>query len=219
MRLSLCAALVALPFAAGPVAHAAPAPNAVDEEAVRKAADACLAALRKSDWKALAGQVHPESLAAFKKALTPALKRAAAPQVDKDGIPDFQSSTLLGLLEGADPKKLLPLPPREFFAALVQAMAPNMQRHLLAGMEAQFVGTVSEGRDLVHVLYRGKGKVRFADGTDDRGKEEVKKLKLVGEVTRLGVLTFKRSTKGWKVLVPEEVQLLADLLKAEWKEK
>jgi hypothetical protein len=218
MRLSLCAALLALLVAAG-AARAVPAPNAGDEEAVRKAAQTCLAALRKGDWKALAGHIHPESLAAFKAAVAPALKRAAAPQVGKDGVPDFRDSILLGLLEGAEPKKLLALPPREFFAAFVQATAPNMQRHLFAGMEARVIGTVGEGHDLIHVLYRGKGKVRFADGTDDRGKEGVKKLKLVGEVTRLGVLTLKRSGKGWKALVPEEVQQLPALMNAQWKEK
>ena len=81
------------------------------------------------------------------------------------------------------------------------------------------VGTAREGRDLVHVLYRARGKARFAEGADDRGAGGVKRLKLDGEVTRLGVPTLRRGKEGWKALVPDELRHYADYAAAEWQEK
>src|SRR5262245_46437286 len=98
MRLCIPIALLAL-LPTTPVMPAATASEGGGEEAgARKAAESCLEAIRKRDWKALAGHLHPDSLEAFKAKVTPALKRAAAPRVDKDGIPGFQDSIALGLL-------------------------------------------------------------------------------------------------------------------------
>jgi hypothetical protein len=194
------------------VALAAPAPDG--EAAARKVAETCLDAIRQRDWKALSAHLDPESLRELKAAVAPALKRAA-----KGGAEDFQAGFVLGALGGADPEKLLALPPREFFAAFTAAALSGGQRWPFAGMEARVVGTAREGRGLVHVLYRARGKARFAEGTDDRGKGGVKRLKLEGEVTRLGVLTLRRAGGGWKALVPDELRLVAAYLGAEWREK
>src|SRR5262245_40789693 len=115
MRPYLPVALLAL-LPAAPVAPAAPASAAGGEGAIRKAAGACLEAIRKRDWKALAGHLHPDSLEEFKATVAPALRRAAAPGAGKGGVPDFQGGIVLGLLNGADPKGLLALRSREFFA-------------------------------------------------------------------------------------------------------
>jgi hypothetical protein len=64
-----------------------------------------------------------------------------------------------------------------------------------------------------------RGKARFAEGTDDRGAGGVKRLKLDGEVTRLGVPTLRRGKEGWKALVPDELRHYADYAAAQWKEK
>lgn len=212
MNLYVYAALVALPYPAAPV-------PAWDEAAAQKAAEVCFEAIRKRDWKALAASLHPDSLEAFKTKVTPALKRAAAPRVDKDGVPDFQDGIVLILLEKADPKGLLALPPKEFFAAFVKATLSEGGKRLFGGMQAKVVGSVREGRDVIHVLYRASGKVRFAEGRDDQAGGKVKQLDLVGEVTRLGTLTVKRSGGGWKAVVPGELQDVADMLSAEWKVK
>ena len=54
--------------------------------------------------------------------MAPALKRAAR------GGEDLQSGFVLGLLDGADPEKLLALPPEEFFAAFTAATLAGGQR-------------------------------------------------------------------------------------------
>jgi len=149
MKPCLHAAALALLLGAAPVAPAAPAPD--DEAAARKAAESCLEAIRQGDWKALAGRLDPDSLKELKAKVAPALKRAAR------GGEDLQSGFVLGLLDGADPEKLLALPPEEFFAAFTAATLAGGQRWPLAGTEARVVGTVREGRDLVHVLYRARG--------------------------------------------------------------
>jgi hypothetical protein len=206
MRLGLYAVLV-LPLGA------APAPDGGGEAAARKVAERCLDAIHRRDWKALAAHLDPESLRELKATVAPALKRAA-----KGGAEDLQSGFVLGVLGGADPEKLLALQPGEFFAAFTAALSGG-QQWPCAGMETRVVGTVREGRDLVHVLYRAKGKVHFAEGVDDRGKDGMKKLKLEGEVTRLGVLTLRLSGEGWKASVPDELRLIAAYLGAEWREK
>jgi hypothetical protein len=178
MNVHLCAALLALPSPAAPV-------PAGDEAAAHKAAEVSLEAIHKRDWKALATSLHPDSLQAFKTRLTPALRRAAAPRVDKDGVPDFQEGIVVMLLDKADPKALLALAPKEFFAAFVKATMSEGDKRLFGGMQAKVVGTVREGRDAIHVLYRASGKVRFAEGRDDQARGKVKRLDLVGEVTRL----------------------------------
>ena len=64
-----------------------------------------------------------------------------------------------------------------------------------------------------------RAKARFAEGTDDRGAGGVKRLKLEGEATWLGVLTLRRGKEGWKALVPDGLRHYADYAAAEWKEK
>jgi hypothetical protein len=211
MKPCLYAAALATLLSAPHPSPAAPAPD--DEAAARKAAESCLEAIRKGDWKALAGRLDPDSLKELKARVAPALKRAAR------GGEDLQPGFVLGLLDGADPEKLLALPPEEFFAAFTAATLAGGQRWPLAGTEARVVGTVREGRDLVHVLYRARGKARFAEGTDDRGAGGAKRLKLEGEVTRLGVLTLRRCGGGWKALVPDELRHYADYAAAVWQEK
>jgi hypothetical protein len=197
----------------------APAAPVEGDEAAREAAEVCLKAIRDRDWKALARQTHPESLEAFKAALTPALKRAAAGSDGKDASRDLQVSTTLAVLGDADPKKLLAMAPEEFLAAFAEATLAGAQRGLFGGMEARVVGVVRDGDDVVHVLYRAKGPVRFAEGRDDRGGGRVRELESVGEVTRMGVLTVRRSGKGWKANVPDELQHVSALLRGEWKER
>ena len=214
MKLYLYAVALALTLSAASMALAAPVPDGGDEAAAREAAKSCLEAIRKRDWKELAEHFEPASLETFKATVTPALKRAA-----KDGGADLQGGIVLSLLGEADPEKLLALPPKEFFAAFTKATFPEGRMWIFAGMEARVVGSVREGRDLVHVLYRARGKARFAEGTDDRGTGKVKRLKLEGEVTRLGVLTLRRGGGRWKALVPDELRHYADYAAAEWQEK
>jgi hypothetical protein len=214
MKLYLYAATLALSLSSVAVAPAAPVPEGGSEAAAREAAVSCLEAIRKRDWKALADLLEPASLQSFKDTVTPALKRAA-----KNPAADFQAGVVLGILGEADPEKLLALPPKEFFVAFTKATLAEGSKWLFAGMETQVVGTVREGRDLIHVLYRAKGKVRFAEGMDDRGKDGIKRLQMEGEVTRLGTLTLKRAGGGWKALVPDELRYIASYLSAEWRAK
>jgi len=209
MKLCLYAAALPLLLSAAGAAPAAPVPD--DEAAARKAAEGCLEAIRKRDWKALADRLDPDSLRELKAAVAPAIKRAAEGKEEH-----FHA---LGMLNGADPEKLLALPPREFFAAFTPAVFSGGQQRPFAGAEARVVGAAREGPDLIHVVYRARGKAHFAEGVNDRGKDGFKKLKLEGEVTRLGVLTLRRGKDGWKALVPDEVRLVAAYLGAGWREK
>jgi hypothetical protein len=206
MKPCLYAAVLALLLDPAPVAPAAPAPD--DEAAARKAAESCLEAVRRRDWKELAGHLDPDSLKGLKAKVAPALKRAAK------GGEDLQSGFVLGLFGGADPEKLPALPPEEFFAAFTAATLTGGQRWPLAGTEPRVVGTVREGRGLAHVLYRARGKDRFAEGADDRGAGAVERLRLEGEVTRLGVLALRHGGGGWKALAPDELRHAADYVRA-----
>jgi hypothetical protein len=218
MSLSVHVAVLAL-LPVTPATLAAPTPDAGGEEEIRKAAEAALEAIHNQNWKALAANISTEDLERFKAAVTPALKHAAAQPLDKDGLPEPRDQIILGMLGGADPKELLALPPKEFFAAFVEVALPEGQKQLFVGMDARVVGTAREGRDLVHVLYRAKGKVSFGEGLDQPAKGPAKKTEMVGEMTRMGVLTLKRGGGGWKVLVPDELQYVPYFLNAEWKEK
>jgi hypothetical protein len=207
-------AALALTLCVTSMTPTAPVPDGGSEAAARKTAKSCLEAIRKQDWKELAEHLESTNLEAFKATATPGLKRAAA-----DGAGDFRGGVVLGLLGQADPEKLLALPPKEVFVAFTKATLPEGQKWLFAGMEAKVVGMVREGRGLIHILYRARGKVRFAEGVDDRGKDAVKKLRLEGEVTRLGTLTLKQVGGGWKALVPDELRYVVSFLEAEWREK
>jgi hypothetical protein len=214
MKPSLYGAALVLTLSAASMAPAAPMPDGGGEAAAREAAKSCLEAIHKRNWKELAEHFDPANLETFKAAVTPALKHAA-----KNGATDFQGGLVLDLLGEADPEKLLVLPPQEFFVAFTKATLPEGHKWQFASMEARIVGTVREGRDFVHVLYRAKSKVRFGEGVDDRGKGEVKRLRLEGEMTRLGTLTLKRAGGGWKALVPDELRYIASYLQAELREK
>src|SRR5262245_29169361 len=91
-----------------------PADPARDDGPARKAAETCLKAIHDKDWKGLAAHLHPDSLAAFKDAVAPALKRAAK------GAPEgLRDAAALSLLEGLDAEKLLKLPPKDFLPAFL----------------------------------------------------------------------------------------------------
>jgi hypothetical protein len=218
MSLSVHVAILAL-LPATPATLAAPTPDTGGEEELRKVAEAALEAIHNQNWEALAANISTKDLERFKAAATPALKHAAARPLDKDGLPEPRDQIILDMLGGADPKKLLTLPPKEFFAEFVKATLSEGQKQLFVGMDARAVGTVREGRDLVHVLYRAKGKVSFGEGLDQPAKGPAKRTQMVGEMTRMGVLTLKRGGGGWKVLVPDELQYVPNFLNAEWKEK
>src|SRR5262249_3181224 len=57
------------------------------------------------------------------------------PAAGGKGGGDLQSGFVPGLLDGADPEKLLALPPEEFFAAFTAATLTGGQRWPLAGLE------------------------------------------------------------------------------------
>lgn len=200
------------------VSLGAPVPGEIGEAEVRKAAEVCLEAIRKKDWKSLARHLDGESLEAFKASMMPTLKLAASPEKAKGGIQEFQRDLVLSLLGDTQAKELIAKKPEEFFPAMLE-VAIREERQLFAGMKAKIVGTVREDRDRIHVLYRATGKVRLATGVNDQPKDGVQQLELIGQVTRLGVLTLVKRGEGWKVLVPDEIQSLSAMFTAEWKKK
>src|SRR4051794_19491908 len=97
-----------VPFAialllAAPLARA-DAPKAADAE---KVAASSLEALAKADWKAYAELMHPDSLAAFRKQIVPALQAAdKAGKVNADVLAIFGGAKDVETVVGWKPEKL-----------------------------------------------------------------------------------------------------------------
>jgi hypothetical protein len=151
---------------------------------------ASFAAQRKLDWETYAGLMHPEGLKEFKDLLVPVLKGA-----EKKGREE--QAGLLTLFQGArDLKTVLSWEPREFFLRFLKATASRSPlKANFTGTTAKVLGKVPEGANRVHVVVRV---------TRTMGKVKLSKVEVV---------TVKRSGAAWKVTMPEELRGLAQTIK------
>jgi hypothetical protein len=166
-----------------------PKPGDTDP-APEKVALASFAAQRKLDWEAYADLMHPEGLNDFKGLLAPVLRAA-----EKKGREE--QAGLLTLFHGArDLKTALAWEPKEFFLRFQNATASRYPlKDNFTGTTAKVLGKVPEGANQTHVVVRV---------TRTMGKTKL---------TRVEVVTVKRSGGAWKVAMPEELRGLAETIK------
>lgn len=136
---------------------------------------------KKGDWAAYAKIMHPEALSSLKKIFRPIAEADASGQVLSRffGIP---SLARYDSMTDAD---------------IFQAFMSNLTRNYpgfadaMRSHESTVVGSVSEGKELVHVVYRF--------GTMTEGMT----------ISRTSVITFRRHNGKWKALLTGNIEGLA----------
>ena len=153
-----------------------------DAIAIEKVVADSLDAARRGDWKGYAELVHPESLHDFKNMWLPVLQLAVAKG------PSEQADVLSLFEKGSDANSLVNMKPKELFVSSMKGLA--IQFPQAKPMESKIIGTVREGDALAYVVLRS----RIKDS----------------KVTKIEVITLKRSDEGWKVTLPEVIQVMAE---------
>jgi len=143
------------------------------------------------DWDEYAELMHPEALQDFKDLLVSVLE--ATGETDR--------ATQMGLVsffDGArDAEAVIALEPEELFAAFMRGVvsqSPQM-REAFAGVDFEIIGTVYEGNDLAHVVYRMQMSLEGLD------------------MTQVDVVSLRRSGTDWRMLLTGEFEGLAEQLK------
>jgi hypothetical protein len=170
--------MVWLPVTAAAVVTPAPAQSA-DDEAIT-VAGSYVDAMRGSDFDGMAGLMHPESLAELREIFAPVLASEAGPEIiSAIGLPP--------------PEELSSMSDTEFFAAFMRAIVAgdSTMADALRQAQADLLGSVPEGADTVHVVYRMRMKV-----------EDV-------EVSEMGVLSLARWENTWRGLLAGDLAGLA----------
>jgi hypothetical protein len=160
--------------------------------AIDKVVAASLEAARKMDWKGYAELLHPDSLQDYKRMWVPVFQAAA-----KKG--PAERAELLSLFENAtDLKAVIALKPKEFFVSSMKGMAAAFGPLVPAPkkgpvhVDVKVLGTVREGRDLAHAVVRVRTKSEKT------------------ELTKVELITLKRSGPEWRLLLPDAVRGLAE---------
>jgi hypothetical protein len=160
-----------------------------ESAAIDKVVAASGQAARKGDWDAFAALIHPDSLQNFKALFVPVLQAAAK----KGG---GGQADLLTLFEGAkDLKTVLAWEPKEFFVRFMKEYASAPLKVNCPSGTIRVLGMVPEGSAQVHVVVRA---IRTIEKT---------------EISRVDVVTLKRSGRGWKMLLPSELRVVAETIK------
>lgn len=169
--LALLPLVLALLLSAGPArAQTSPTP----EDAARR----YFAVMREAEWDAAAKLMHPDALEEFKSFFV------ALAAADSAGT---VISTFFGVRTAAEFRAL---PPAEVYARMMRsitAVSPEMKQ-ALTSMQAEVVGSVPEGGDVAHVVYRMNVAVSGAS---------------VGTVQ---VISFRRSGGRWLGLLTGDMQ-------------
>jgi uncharacterized protein (TIGR03066 family) len=161
-----------------------------ESAAIEKVVAASGQATRKGDWDAFAALIHPDSLQDFKALFVPVLQAAAKKGGD-------EQADLLTLFDGAkDLKTVLAWQPKEFFARFAKGYTSRAPlKETFASTTSTVLGMVPEGSDQVHVVVR-------ATRTIEKAK-----------ISRVDVVTLKRSGREWKMLLPSELRVVAETIK------
>ena len=161
-----------------------------ESAAIEKVVAASGQATRKGDWDAIAALIHPDSLQDFKALFVHVLQAAAKKGGD-------EQADLLTLFDGAkDLKTVLAWEPKEFFARFAKGYASRAPlKETFASTTSTVLGMVPEGSDQVHVVARATRTIEKA------------------EISRVDVVTLKRSGREWKMLLPSELRLVAETIK------
>lgn len=146
------------------------------------------AAIKANDYLKAAELMHPEALEKFKALLLPLLD---VPQEDKE-------RGALALFRGAkDVAAVKKLPPAEFFASFLGGIADSapLIKDALGSANMSPIGSVPEG-DVLHVVCRTSVMVKGIS------------------LTKLEVVSLKRSAGNWRVLLSAELEGMAQILGA-----
>ncbi len=165
-----------------------PKPHRPDADIEKVVADG-IKEEKSLDWARYADLVHPDSLKEYKDMWLPVLKVATRER------PDKQADLLAAFDKATDLKAVIALKPREFFISSMKGMAsqlPQLNAGRPADVQKKILGTVHEGSDMAHVLVRSRTKLDESD------------------VTRVEVVTLKRTGAGWKLLLPDVVRVMAE---------
>lgn len=145
------------------------------------------ARMRAGDWNGAAEAFDPAALKEFRQMFAPILEGEGG---------DFMVAGLLG--EGrtaADAKKMNDV---EFFAAFIRSMSGGGLAGLggrIALGDQQILGSVPEGAGLTHVVAR--------TSVDAMGIN----------ISRMEVVTLRRTAQGWRLALSEEMQGFAELMR------
>lgn len=162
------------------VLAAAPAiAQSADEEAIA-VAGRYVDAMRASDFDGMAALMHPMSLAELRNIFSPVLASEAGPEIiSAIGLPP--------------PAQLSTMSDSEFFASFMRAIVAgdSTMADALRQANADLLGSVPEGADTVHVVYRMRMKVEGI------------------EVSEMEVLSLARWEDSWRGLLAGDLAGLA----------
>lgn len=176
--LRLLRTMVWLPVTAAAVVTPAPAQSA-DDEAIT-VAGSYVDAMRASDFDGMAALMHPVSLAELREIFSPVLASEAGPGIiSAIGLPP--------------PDQLASMSDSEFFAAFMRAIVAgdSTMADALRQAQADLLGSVPEGDDTVHVVYRMRMKIEGV------------------EVSEMEVLSLGRWENTWRGLLAGDLAGLA----------
>ena len=162
-----------------------------DDAAIEKVVAASIEAGAKQDWSEYANLVHPDSLDDYKNMWLPLLRAPSKEGGDKH-------ADLLSLFDkAADLKSVIDLQPKEFFASSMKGMASQFRepKAMPLNVDAKIIGTVREGDEAAYVVVRTR--------TKNQGTE----------MTKVDVITLKRTGAEWKLMLPDVVRVMADTFK------
>jgi uncharacterized protein (TIGR03067 family) len=119
----------------------------------------------------------------------PVLQRAATKG------PEEQARLLALFEKGTDLESLLAMKPKELFVSSMNGLKSQFPHvtDSVAGVDSEIIGTVREGDDRAYVVVRSRIKHT--------------------EVSKVEVISLKRSGTEWKTLLPEVVQVMAEMFK------
>jgi len=162
------------------VLAAAPATaQSADDEAIA-VAGSYVDAMRASDFDGMAALMHPASLAELRDIFSPVLASEAGPGIiSAIGLPP--------------PDQLASMSDSEFFAAFMRAIVSgdSTMADALRQSQADLLGSVPEGDDTVHVVYRMRMKIEGV------------------EVSEMEVLSLGRWENTWRGLLAGDLAGLA----------
>jgi hypothetical protein len=159
---------------------AAPATaQSTDDEAIG-VAGRYVDAMQASDFDGMAALMHPVALAELRGIFAPVLASEAGPEIiDAIGLPP--------------PAQLSSMTDSEFFASFMRAIVAgdSTMADALRQSNADLLGSVPEGADTVHVVYRMRMRIEGI------------------EVSEMEVLSLARWEDGWRGLLAGDLAGLA----------
>jgi hypothetical protein len=161
------------------LAAAPAAAQSADDEAIA-VAGSYVDAMRASDFDGMAALMHPVSLAELREIFSPVLASEAGPGIiSAIGLPP--------------PDQLASMSDSEFFAAFMRAIVAgdSTMADALRQAQADLLGSVPEGDDTVHVVYRMRMKIEGV------------------EVSEMEVLSLGRWENTWRGLLAGDLAGLA----------